>query len=153
MLTGWRGRQIHGCMHASEGSLRENRGPMDTCMHPKVVLGKAGAPSGGVLPHPQSPEGSAQSWHLRPSCGSCPKAGCCVPASAYMMWGRPGEDSKHKPDEGGARGCLGAEGGPAACGWVTLYNYNTVVKAPEPGWRRAAGGGCWLPICSDSFRL
>lgn len=57
------------------------------------------------------------------------------------MWGRPGEGSKHKPDEGSARGFLGAEGGPAACGWVTLYNYNTVVKAPEPGWRRAGDAG------------
>lgn len=38
---------------------------------------------------------------------------------------------------------------PGACGWVTLCNYNTAVKAPEP--RVAAGGVCWLPICSASF--
>lgn len=60
-----------------------------------------------------------------------------------------GEDTKHKPDEGAARGCLGAGGGPGACGWVTLYNYNTAAEAPEPG--VAAGGGCRLPICSASF--
>lgn len=60
-----------------------------------------------------------------------------------------GEDTKHKPDEGTARGCLGAGGGPGACGWVTLYNYNTAAEALEPG--VAAGGGCRLPICSASF--
>lgn len=43
------------------------------------------------------------------------------------------------------------EAAPGACGWVTLYNYNTVVKAPEPG--AAAGRGCRLPICSASFAL
>lgn len=30
---------------------------------------------------------------------------------------------------------------PRACGWVTLYNYNTVVKASEPRWWRAGDAG------------
>lgn len=62
-----------------------------------------------------------------------------MPALVHMIWGRLGEGSKHKPDEGGACGCLGVGAAPGACGWVTLYNYNTVVKAPEP--RVVAGGG------------
>lgn len=38
---------------------------------------------------------------------------------------------------------------PGTCGWVTLYNYSTAVKAPEPG--VTAAGGCQLPICLASF--
>lgn len=49
-----------------------------------------------------------------------------------MVWGRLGQDSKPKPDEGGVHGCLGAGAALRACGWVTPYNYTTVVKAPEP---------------------
>lgn len=41
--------------------------------------------------------------------------------------------SKHKPDEGGARGCLGA------CGWVTLYNYYT-GEGPGTAWRAGEAG-------------
>lgn len=59
-----------------------------------------------------------------------------------MILGRLREEgSKYKPDEGGAFGCLGAGGGPRACGWVTLYNYNTVVKASEPRWWRVGDAG------------
>lgn len=60
-----------------------------------------------------------------------------------------GEDTKHKAEEGAARGRLGAGGGPRARRWGTLYHRNTAAEAPEPG--VLTGGGCRLPICSASF--
>lgn len=112
--------------------------------------GGLGALQGGVLhllPRVLS-ESREQSTKLEPPFPPAPrgKAGVFVLLPGIYDLG---EDTKHKPDEGAARGCLGAGGGPGACGWVTLYNYNTAAEAPEPG--VAAGGGCRLPICSASF--
>lgn len=65
-----------------------------------------------------------------------------------MIWRRLEQDSKPKPDEGGAHRCLGAGAGQPWEHVVTPYNYTTVVKAPESRvavavvGRRAAGGGC-----------
>ena len=120
------------------------------CLRPRIiseVLGEGGVQGGGRSGH--------QQWWSPPLRGECTtlapppfpwqpvlRLGACAPAFACMVWGRLWEQGcKHKPDEGGARGCLGAGGGPRACGWVTLYNYNTVVKAPEPRWRRAGDAG------------
>lgn len=68
--------------------------------------------------------------------------GVCTPALVHLTWGRLREGSKHKPDEGGACGCLGAGAAPRACGWVTLYNYHTVAKAPgtQGGGGRGSAG-------------
>lgn len=40
---------------------------------------------------------------------------------------------------------------PGACGWVTLYNYSTAVRAPEPG--VVAGGAAGFPSARPPLAL
>lgn len=130
-LTGRRDRQTG--MHSEDAQAELPWG--------RIGVTWLGSPSEVVLPLlPTSQRGGRRAGASLFPVEVCPEAGVFVlPALVRLTWGRLGEGSKHKPDEGSACGCLGAGAAPRACGWVTLCNYHTVVKAPEAG--VAAGGG------------
>lgn len=111
-----------------------------------------GSPSGGILLLLQNPEEMHKVCAFPLPLEAKLRLGACAPAFADTIWGGLRRALNTNQMKAVAAGAWEQGAAPGACGWVTLYNYNTVVKAPEPEWRWA-GGGCRLPICSASFRL
>lgn len=60
-------------------------------------------------------------------------------AFADTMWGGLSRALNTNQMKAAAAGAWEQGAAPGACGWVTLYNYNTAVKAPAPEWRWAGG--------------
>lgn len=133
-LEGKTDTRTHGRSHHTRGeggALRGRVGPEEWGWEPFW----------GYFAPPTESRGGAQSLRLFPSRGSQAKAGCLCSSLCRYDLGRVLRRALNTNQmKAVAAGAWEQGAAPGACGWITLYNYNTAAKAPEPEWRWVAGG-------------
>lgn len=102
---------------------------------------EGGGPSGGVLPSHRIQRGAHRVGTCHLPVAARPEDGCLLSCLCTCGGGSARRVLNTNQMKAVPVGAWEQGVAPRACGWVTLYNYNTVVKAPEPRWRRAGDAG------------